>query len=77
MNIWTYMCALLVAAILQGSQGVEPGWTPLFNGKDFTGWKISNPEVRKELFAHVPRPATAPATGTLSQSASTKVKVQR
>jgi hypothetical protein len=24
-------------------------------------WKISNPEVRKELFAHVPRPQAAPA----------------
>lgn len=23
-------------------------------------WKISNPEVRRELFAHVPRPATQP-----------------
>ena len=30
---------LLLAALLQ--QGpVEPGWTELFNGKDFTGWKV-------------------------------------
>jgi enterochelin esterase family protein len=30
----------LIAAFLQ--QGaLEPGWTELFNGKDFTGWKVS------------------------------------
>ena len=27
-------------------------------------WKISNPEVRKELFAHVPRPPKTPAGGS-------------
>ena len=31
---------LLLAAVMQ--QGaIEPGWTELFNGKDFTGWKVS------------------------------------
>jgi hypothetical protein len=30
----------LVAA---GAQAVEPGFTSLFNGKDFTGWKFSGP----------------------------------
>jgi hypothetical protein len=29
-------------------------------------WHISNPEVRKELFAHVPAPVKAPATATVS-----------
>jgi hypothetical protein len=34
---------LLLAFVLQGTPAVEPGFTPLFNGKDFTGWKLSNP----------------------------------
>ena len=39
MNIITRLLPLLVAAALQ--QGpIEPGWTELFNGKDFTGWKV-------------------------------------
>ncbi len=29
---------LFTAGLQQGA--VEPGWTELFNGKDFTGWKI-------------------------------------
>lgn len=32
-------------------------------------WKISNPEVRKDLFAHVPRPVSAPA-GALGTAAT-------
>jgi hypothetical protein len=35
---------LLVALMIQATPKVEPGFTPLFNGKDFTGWKISNPD---------------------------------
>jgi hypothetical protein len=36
-------------------------------------WKISNPEVRRELFAHVARPAKAPvAAGNTGGLASTK-----
>jgi hypothetical protein len=34
---------LLLALIIQATPQVEPGFTSLFNGKDFTGWKISNP----------------------------------
>jgi len=34
---------LLIAFALQAKPGVEAGFTPLFNGKDFTGWKVSNP----------------------------------
>jgi len=41
-------------------------------------WKISNPEVRKELFAHVPRPAiknrveTAPSPATTAKKQTAK-----
>jgi hypothetical protein len=34
-------------------------------------WKISNPEVRKELFAHVPRPESAKAARSASATAPT------
>ncbi len=33
---------LLLAFALQAQPKVEPGFTSLFNGKDFTGWKLSN-----------------------------------
>ncbi len=33
---------LLLALTLQAAPQ-EAGWTSLFNGKDFTGWKLSNP----------------------------------
>ncbi len=48
--------ALVVAVSVQGLAGqkiaapnaaAEAGWTPLFNGKDFTGWKVSKPESFK------------------------------
>ena len=42
MRYRTTLCALAVAASVQlAAQKVEPGFTSLFNGKDFTGWKIS------------------------------------
>ena len=34
-------------------------------------WKISNPEVRKELFAHVPRPSKTAAAGAETVAAPT------
>jgi Domain of Unknown Function (DUF1080) len=37
------VCPLLFVAVLQVPP-VEPGWTSLFNGKDFSGWKLSKPE---------------------------------
>ena len=43
MSFLTYFCAALLAATIQ-PPATEAGWTQLFNGKDFTGWKISNPE---------------------------------
>ena len=33
---------VLLALFVQAQPAVEPGFTPLFNGKDFTGWKLSN-----------------------------------
>jgi hypothetical protein len=35
--------AVVLLASLAQAPAAEPGWTSLFNGKDFTGWKISNP----------------------------------
>jgi len=37
---------LVLAAVLQ-TTATEPGFTQLFNGKDFTGWKVANPESFK------------------------------
>src|SRR5919109_958498 len=37
---------LMLALALQ-QKPLEPGFTSLFNGKDFTGWKISKPESFK------------------------------
>jgi hypothetical protein len=39
--------APLVIAFLVQAPATEPGWTSLFNGKDFTGWKVSKPESFK------------------------------
>ena len=33
---------LLLALMLQAKPATEAGFTQLFNGKDFTGWKLSN-----------------------------------
>jgi hypothetical protein len=39
MNITMRLLPLMLAAAMQ--QGpIEPGWAELFNGKDFTGWKV-------------------------------------
>ena len=37
---------VLFAATVQ-TPAVEPGWTSLFNGKDWTDWKVSNPSSFK------------------------------
>ena len=37
------LASVVLFASLAQAPAVEPGWTPLFNGKDFTGWKVSNP----------------------------------
>ena len=44
MNVLKPVCVLLLAGVAQTAPAVEPGFTSLFNGKDFTGWKVSNPE---------------------------------
>ncbi|MEO8663361.1 MAG: family 16 glycoside hydrolase, partial [Bryobacteraceae bacterium] len=33
--------AILLVAILAPLGAAEKGWTSLFNGKDFTGWKVN------------------------------------
>ena len=38
---------LLIALVLHLPPAVEPGFTSLFDGKDFTGWKLSKPESFK------------------------------
>jgi hypothetical protein len=44
MTLTTRLVPLMLAAALQTTApAVEPGFTSLFNGKDFTGWKISGP----------------------------------
>src|SRR6266436_6092745 len=44
MDFITRLFLLALAAGLQvAAPAVEPGFTSLFNGKDFTGWKISGP----------------------------------
>jgi hypothetical protein len=42
MSTFLRVAPLLVALTFQAAPP-EPGWTSLFNGKDFTGWKLSNP----------------------------------
>ena len=34
---------LALAVMMMQTPATEPGFTQLFNGKDFTGWKLSNP----------------------------------
>src|SRR5688500_1394128 len=44
MRLVTLFLPMVVAAALQtAAPAVESGFTSLFNGKDFTGWKISAP----------------------------------
>jgi len=38
------LCVLLLAGAMQTAPAVDAGFTSLFNGKDFTGWKLSNPD---------------------------------
>jgi hypothetical protein len=47
MSVLIHVCVVLVAGLLQAAPAAERGWTQLFNGKDFTGWKISNPDSFK------------------------------
>jgi hypothetical protein len=43
MNIAIRFVPLFLALSLTG-QTAEPGFTSLWNGKDFTGWRVANPE---------------------------------
>ena len=46
MSTFLRFSPLLLALVLQAPK-TEPGFTSLFNGKDFTGWKLVNPESFK------------------------------
>ena len=39
--------ALALAAFVLQAPATEPGFTQLFNGKDWTGWKVANPAAFK------------------------------
>ena len=43
MKVISLVVMALVGAAQVGAPRVEPGFTSLFNGKDFTGWKIGGP----------------------------------
>jgi len=46
MHMLLTVAPVLLAVALQAPK-VEPGFTPLFNGKDFTGWQLANPDSFK------------------------------
>lgn len=39
------LLAIVPAAAVQNQPAVEPGFTSLFNGTDFTGWRLANPDA--------------------------------
>jgi hypothetical protein len=39
-----FVALLLLGFLLQAPPALEPGFTALWNGKDFTGWRLSNPD---------------------------------
>ena len=43
MSVTSRLVPLVLAAAVQTAPAVEPGFTSLFNGKDFTGWTIAGP----------------------------------
>jgi hypothetical protein len=43
MNTLLRFSPVVLAFLLQTTPSVEPGFTSLFNGKDFTGWKVVTP----------------------------------
>jgi hypothetical protein len=45
-NTFASFCSLLLLALLQ-VPAADSGWTSLFNGTDFTGWKLTRPESFK------------------------------
>jgi hypothetical protein len=46
MTTFLRLSPLVLAALIQ-TVPTEPGFTQLFNGKDFAGWRISNPDSFK------------------------------
>jgi hypothetical protein len=47
MSTFLRFSPLLLAFVLLQAPKTEPGFTSLFNGKDFTGWKLVTPESFK------------------------------
>jgi Domain of Unknown Function (DUF1080) len=43
MSVMTRLAPWVLLAALQAAPAVEPGFTSLFNGKDFSGWTIAGP----------------------------------
>jgi hypothetical protein len=43
MSVMTRLVPWVALAALQAAPAVEPGFTSLFNGKDFSGWTIAGP----------------------------------
>jgi len=43
MHLMTRLLVITAAMLTASQPSVEPGFTPLFNGKDFSGWKIAGP----------------------------------
>lgn len=43
----THLCLFALLTALLQPPPTEAGWTSLFNGKDFVGWRISKPESFK------------------------------
>ena len=41
------LAAVVSLTLLASAQTVEPGFTSLWNGKDWTGWKLANPDAFK------------------------------
>src|SRR5690606_3180248 len=37
--------AIVPVTAVQNQPAVEPGFTSLFNGADFTGWRVANPDA--------------------------------
>jgi hypothetical protein len=39
-----FVALLVLGLLLQAPPPLEPGFTALWNGKDFTGWRLANPD---------------------------------
>jgi hypothetical protein len=44
-TLWSSAFALLVSTFLSAASADEPGFRPIFNGKDLTGWRVGDAEM--------------------------------